>query len=107
MITQIMAPCKLLCDTCHLFFLADPDYESDTCPDCTLDQQMVKTEQRKLYDAERARAYYQANKDKMAKYGKLYRQANKQRIARKSLDYYHRNKDCINEQRRKKRVSPS
>jgi hypothetical protein len=70
---------KLRCSNCGLYFLSDPSYEDDTCPDCVLILRDYQANKARLADQQRA--YYQANKARLADQQRAYREANKARLA--------------------------
>ena len=58
-----------------------------------------------LLEEEYFKAYYEANKDKIAEKGKAYREANKDKIAEKGKAYYEANKDKIAERFRNTHIN--
>ena len=80
----------------------------------TLDQkdfaaQKRAAQQKAYYEANREKlaeykkAYYEANREKLAAQQKAYREANREKLAAQQKAYYEANREKINERRRRKR----
>ncbi len=56
---------------------------------------MLTEKQKKLSKKDYGKAYYEKNKEKIAKYGRDYNEKNKEKIAKYGRDYRERNKEKI------------
>jgi hypothetical protein len=59
----------------------------DTIPNCNINAAYCTEEQRKAYDKEAAKAYYQANKEAIKEATKNYREANREKVKEANKNY--------------------
>ena len=77
------------------FYLSDDDIAASNELDRAALYDRKSEKERKV--AAQNKAYYEANKDRIAEYQKAYRKANKDKVAARRKAYYEANKDKIAE----------